>query len=52
MVSISACADGDTFQIAVIGPMSVECGMDAGFGRGTKGRHVASFIVGKMMSKK
>lgn len=32
--------------------MAVECGMDAGFGRGTKGRHVASFIVGKMMDKK
>jgi D-ornithine 4,5-aminomutase subunit beta len=29
--------------------MAVECGMDAGFGRGTKGRHVASFIVAKMM---
>ena len=28
---------------------AVECGMDAGFGRGTKGTHVASFIVGKMM---
>jgi hypothetical protein len=26
--------------------------MDAGFGRGTKGRHVASFIVGKMMGNK
>ena len=32
--------------------MAVECGMDAGFGRGTKGRHVASFIVRKMMGKK
>jgi D-ornithine 4,5-aminomutase subunit beta len=32
--------------------MAVECGMDAGFGRGTKGKHVASFIVGKMMGKK
>ena len=32
--------------------MAVECGMDAGFGRGTKGRHVASFIVGKMMGNK
>jgi len=31
--------------------MAVECGMDAGFGRGTKGRHVSSFIVGKMMGK-
>jgi len=29
--------------------LAVECGMDAGFGRGTKGRHVASFIVAKMM---
>jgi D-ornithine 4,5-aminomutase subunit beta len=25
-----------------------ECGMDAGFGRGTKGRDVASFIVRKL----
>jgi len=24
------------------------CGMDAGFGRGTKGQHVATFIVKKM----
>ena len=48
MVSISACADSNTFQRAVIGPMAVECGMDAGFGRGTKGRHVAIFIVKKM----
>jgi D-ornithine 4,5-aminomutase subunit beta len=31
--------------------MAVECGMDAGFGRGTKGQHVASFIVGKMMEQ-
>ncbi len=31
--------------------MAVECGMDAGFGRGTKGQHVASFIVGKMMDQ-
>jgi len=31
--------------------MAVECGMDAGFGRGTKGKHVASFIVGKMMDR-
>jgi len=29
--------------------MAVECGMDAGFGRGTTGGDVASFIVGKMM---
>jgi D-ornithine 4,5-aminomutase subunit beta len=33
-------------------PMAVDCGMDAGFGRGTKGRHVANFIVGKMMGSK
>jgi D-ornithine 4,5-aminomutase subunit beta len=32
--------------------MAVECGMDAGFGRGTKGRHVASFLVAEMMGKK
>ncbi|CAB5109864.1 D-Ornithine 4,5-aminomutase E subunit (EC [Olavius algarvensis associated proteobacterium Delta 3] len=31
--------------------MAVECGMDAGFGRGTKGGHAASFIVGKLMDK-
>ena len=31
--------------------MAVECGMDAGFGRGTRGRHAASFIVGKMKEK-
>ena len=31
--------------------MAIECGMDAGFGRGTNGRHVASFIVGKMMDR-
>jgi D-ornithine 4,5-aminomutase subunit beta len=27
-----------------------ECGMDAGFGRGTTGRHVASFLVRKLRS--
>lgn len=27
--------------------LAVECGMDAGFGRGTKGIHVASFLVKK-----
>ena len=27
------------------------CGMDAGFGRGTKGQHVASFILKKMMGR-
>ncbi len=32
--------------------IAVECGMDAGFGRGTTGGHVASFIVGKMMRGK
>ena len=32
--------------------MAVECGMDAGFGRGAKGRHMASFFFGKMISKK
>jgi D-ornithine 4,5-aminomutase subunit beta len=31
--------------------MAVESGMDAGFGRGTKGKHVASFIVGKTMDR-
>jgi D-ornithine 4,5-aminomutase subunit beta len=29
-------------------PMAKDCGMDAGFGRGTKGHHVASFIVKSM----
>ena len=42
----------DELDPQVIDVMAVECGMDAGFGRGTKGRHVASFIVGKMMGKK
>jgi D-ornithine 4,5-aminomutase subunit beta len=36
----------------VNGAMAVACGMDAGFGRGTKGRHVASFIVGRLMGEK
>jgi len=27
--------------------LAVECGMDAGFGRGTKGINVASFLVKK-----
>lgn len=27
-------------------------GMDAGFGRGTEGRHVVSFMVAKMMGMK
>jgi D-ornithine 4,5-aminomutase subunit beta len=27
--------------------LAIECGMDAGFGRGTKGIHVASFLVKK-----
>jgi hypothetical protein len=31
--------------------MAVECGMDTGFGRGTKGKQVASFIVGKLMDR-
>jgi len=31
--------------------MARECGMDAGFGRGTKGRDVASFIVRKLRSR-
>jgi D-ornithine 4,5-aminomutase subunit beta len=31
--------------------MAVECGMDAGFGRGAKGRHVGSFIAGKLMER-
>ena len=29
----------------VTGEMAVESGLDAGFGRGTKGQHVASFLV-------
>jgi D-ornithine 4,5-aminomutase subunit beta len=28
-----------------------ECGMDAGFGRGTKGRDVASFVVRKLQEQ-
>jgi D-ornithine 4,5-aminomutase subunit beta len=28
--------------------MARECGLDAGFGRGTTGRHVASFLVRRM----
>jgi D-ornithine 4,5-aminomutase subunit beta len=28
-----------------------ECGLDAGFGRGTTGQHVASFIVRQLQSK-
>ncbi len=31
--------------------MAVDCGMDAGFGRGTKGMHVASFLVRKHREK-
>jgi D-ornithine 4,5-aminomutase subunit beta len=31
--------------------LAVENGMDAGFGRGTKGIHVASFIVKKLKEK-
>lgn len=31
----------------VTNEIAVECGMDAGFGRGTKGIHVASFLVRK-----
>jgi len=31
--------------------MAIENSMDAGFGRGTKGAHVASFIVKNMMKK-
>ncbi len=31
---------------------AVASGLDAGFGRGTKGHHVASFIVKKMREKK
>jgi D-ornithine 4,5-aminomutase subunit beta len=27
------------------------CGMDTGFGRGTKGRHVASFIVKRLTAE-
>ncbi|NLW16213.1 MAG: hypothetical protein GX033_00875, partial [Firmicutes bacterium] len=29
----------------VTNEIAVECGLDAGFGRGTKGHHVASFLV-------
>ena len=35
----------------VTNDIAVECGMDAGFGRGTKGRHVASFLVKHRMTK-
>ena len=42
----------DALDPQVNDAMAVECGIDAGFGRGTKGGHVASFIVEKMMSKK
>jgi D-ornithine 4,5-aminomutase subunit beta len=31
---------------------AVACGLDAGFGRGTKGHHVASFIVKRLREKK
>jgi len=31
--------------------MAVENGVDAGFGRGTKGIHVASFIVKKLKER-
>lgn len=31
--------------------IAVECGMDAGFGRGTKGHHVASFLVKQRLSE-
>lgn len=35
----------------VANDMAVDCGMDAGFGRGTKGVHVASFLVRKRWEK-
>ncbi len=35
----------------VTNEIAVECGMDAGFGRGTKGHHVASFIVKQRLDK-
>lgn len=31
---------------------AVDCGMDAGFGRGTRGAHVAGFIVKKLMNSR
>jgi D-ornithine 4,5-aminomutase subunit beta len=31
--------------------MARQCGMDAGFGRGTKGRDVGSFVVRKLQSQ-
>lgn len=31
--------------------IAVECGMNAGFGRGTKGHHVASFLVKQRLSE-
>jgi len=36
----------------VTNDIAVECGMDAGFGRGTHGIDVADFIVKKLMEKK
>ncbi|AZR74331.1 LuxR family transcriptional regulator [Anoxybacter fermentans] len=36
----------------VTNDIAIECGMDAGFGRGTKGHHVASFLVKHRMEKK
>jgi len=36
----------------VTNDMAVECGLDAGFGRGTKGVHVASFLVKKRRERK
>lgn len=35
----------------VTNDIAVESGMDAGFGRGTKGHHVASFLVKKRLGK-
>jgi D-ornithine 4,5-aminomutase subunit beta len=36
----------------VTNDIAVEEGMDAGFGRGTKGHHVASFLVEKRRALK
>ena len=35
----------------VTNDMAMECGMDAGFGRGTKGRDVGSFLVREMQQR-
>ncbi|MDD5090237.1 MAG: D-ornithine 4,5-aminomutase subunit OraE [Candidatus Wallbacteria bacterium] len=35
----------------VTNEMAVSCGMDAGFGRGTKGTEVASFVIKRLLEK-